>query len=466
MKIATEFNYNKYSIKNNIQLFTIGIGFSVVFILSFSFDITVENSLLFLALSGCLALMFSIHTIYSLFLILVFVPLQGVFHVSVLFGIVVLISFLVCYPNIQVKDFSNPFQKAIIIYILSVIPSLYNSISPLMSVAMFFNFISMLLIMLITKIAMDSRKRMMNVVYLYLTGVLINSVYVIYEGVLTGKRTWGFSGIFYVDFVGLATLISLILFIYSSKTKKMFFGLLTVISIIGLILTQTRNAWLSAAISILLLLIFLIKNAKKYKISSKSLILVLFLLVGVSIISYFGASTFSTKLDERLSEKSQTTVLDDDPYSAGENSFVTRAFIWHTAVMAFLEHPIIGIGTYSFPFSSQIYYKIPKSFYEIFVKGRTPHVTYLAVLTETGIIGFLGFIFFLFIVSKTVLGNLSVIISRGDIASKLLINWGFVYILISMLMTDAWLWGQQAMILGIFLGLILADYNFTKIEKS
>lgn len=415
---------------------------------------------------GSLAFLFSFHTIYAFFVILIFVPLQWVFQISVIYSIVVFLSFVVCFPTIRMEDFSNPFKKSIIIYILCVLPSLYNSVDPLLSIAMFYNFLGMLLIMLVTMITMNDRTKMLNVLYLYLIGVLINSFYVIYQSIQTGKRTFGFSGIFYVDFVGLAALLSLILFIYSSGTKKIFFGFSTIISVIGLILTQTRNAWLSATVSILLLFIFLIINAKKYRISSKSLVMVLVFLIVVTVIGYFSASTFSTKLDERLSGKSQTTILVDDPSSAGENSFVTRAFIWHTAIMAFLEHPLIGIGIYSFPFSSQIYYKIPKSFFEIFVRERTPHITYLAVLTETGLIGLMGFIYFLFIVARTVFHNLSIIISGDEIVTKLLINWVFIYILISMLMTDAWLWGQQVMILGMFLGLILADNNIRKFQEK
>ena len=466
MKIVAELTGSQYTIKNNIKLFFIGISASIICVLLFFFGLSLEKSFIALVAVICLAFLFNFYSVYSLFIFSIFVPFQWVFHASVFFSIIVLISFTVNYPDVKIKDFSNPLKKSILIYLLSVIPSLYNSIEPLMSIVMFYNFAGMLVIMFVTMIAIDTNKKMMGVIYLYLAGVFVNSIYVIFLAASTGKRAWGFSGIFYVDFVGLATIISLILFIYSSGIKKIIFSLLLMVSLFGLLLTQTRNAWLSTAVSILLLFFFLIKNSKKYLISFKALVMIIITVATVVVIGYFGSSTFSTNLGDRLNQKSQTTELDDDPYSAGENSFVTRAFIWHTAVMAFIEHPIIGIGTYSFPFSSQNYYKIPKSFYEIFVRNRDPHITYLAVLTETGIVGFIGFMFFIVAIVKLVLNSLKLPVDKTDVIRTVIICFVFAYIIFSMAMTSSWIWGQQSMIMGIFLGMLIGNNNMlTKKSK-
>lgn len=440
-------------------LFFIGISISVICVLAFLFGFSLEQPLLFLAAAISLALLFNFHLVYSLFILLIFVPLQWIFHTSVLFSVIVMISFFVCFPDVKAKDFSNPLNKSILTFILLSMPSLYNSIQPLMSVAMFYNFIGMLVIMYVTMISMDTHKKMMNVIYFYLAGVLLNSFYVIFQAIATGKRVWGFSGIFYVDFVGLAIILSLILFIYSSGIKKIIFSLIMIISIVGLILTQTRNAWISTIVVATTFFLYLLKQSDKKFIKKYNVIGILLVVSLITFVLYFSASSFSTKLETRLSGKAQTFELTDAPESAGENSFIQRAFIWHTATMAFLEHPIIGIGAYSFPFSSQLYYKIPKPFYKTFVQEKTPHITYLAVLTETGAVGFTGFILLLVSVIKLLLTNLMIASKKSDIMRTFLICWAMIYIIISMAMTDAWLFGQQVMIWGIILGLLLANFR-------
>ena len=150
---------------------------------------------------------------------------------------------------------------------------------------------------------------------------------------------------------------------------------------------------------------------------------------------------------------------DDNTESVGENSFVSRLMIWHTAISAYAEHPYIGIGAYSFRHSSQLYYKIPKEFYKEFVKKKTPHVTYLQVLTETGIIGFIGFMIFIYAVIRYSLKTLKVGTSLQATQVKLMIIWSLVYIIFSMMMTESWLYGQYIIWLGILLGMLV---NFRK----
>jgi O-antigen ligase len=167
--------------------------------------------------------------------------------------------------------------------------------------------------------------------------------------------------------------------------------------------------------------------------------------------------SISTKVDvgERLDVNKNTVSLTDDPESVGLNSFVSRAMIWHTAIYAFLEHPIIGIGPYAFKHTSQLYYIIPKGFYELYVEGRTPHITYLQVLTETGIIGFLAFLFFIITVIKLIVQSLKLLVERDDFIISLMIIWSLVYIIFSMMMTESWLYGPYIVWFGVLLGFLI-----------
>ena len=141
------------------------------------------------------------------------------------------------------------------------------------------------------------------------------------------------------------------------------------------------------------------------------------------------------------------------------NSIVSRFLIWHTALKAFFKHPIVGIGAYSFCFDSQFYRTIPLVLYKIWVKGMSPHITYLAVLTETGIVGFIGFAIFLVSTLRMGLKSVTHSITNGQKYFSLGIFIIQIYVFFSMAVTDAWLWGQCGMLWSMILGISLANYN-------
>jgi O-antigen ligase len=141
------------------------------------------------------------------------------------------------------------------------------------------------------------------------------------------------------------------------------------------------------------------------------------------------------------------------------NSLISRLLIWHTALNAFFHHPIVGIGAYSFCFDSQHYRTIPLFLYKDFVKDLSPHITYLAVLTETGIVGVIGFLFFL--LSTLKMGYTS--IKRSKTVTDKYFSFGIfivqIYIAFTMSISDAWLWGQCGMLWSIVLGISVANYK-------
>jgi O-antigen ligase len=176
------------------------------------------------------------------------------------------------------------------------------------------------------------------------------------------------------------------------------------------------------------------------------------LILALALVSLFSHSKFG-RFGQFFHGKSHS----DGPLVS--NTLVSRLLIWHTAIKAFLYHPIIGIGAYCFRFDSKYYCAIPKIFYKAFVQDLGPHITYLAVLTETGIIGFLGFVLFLLSTIRMALKS----VAMADTENQKYFSLGMlilqIYILFSMCMTDAWLWGQCGMLWGIILGVSWANYQ-------
>lgn len=463
MKIITDFNDNQYSIKNNIQLFSIGIGFSIVLILSFYFGLPLELFFLLLGVIICSALLFSFNLTYYIFLALAFVPYVYILrvHPAVVFSIFLLISALINFKGNLIKEVNNQLLFPLLIYFVSTLPSFVNTPAPLLSLRDLSNLISLIIVFFVTILGFSSKKKMMFVFSIFIVAVFLHSLFVIYLGVTTGSRVFGILGVYYIDYAGLGSVVTFILALYNKGTKRIIFSTIFIIITLGLILTQTRNAWFSAAFAIGTLILFLFFNAKKAFIKRSILILLALAVIGLLIVSSSGTGV---DVGDRLDVNKRAITLTDDPESVGLNSFVSRSMIWHTAFYAFLEHPLIGIGPYAFKYTSQLYYVIPKGFYKLYVEGRTPHITYLQVLTETGIVGFMAFLFFIIALIKLLVQSLKLLIERDDFIITLMIIWSLVYIIFSMMMTESWLYGPYIVWLGVLLGFLVN--NKKRLEKN
>jgi O-antigen ligase len=94
--------------------------------------------------------------------------------------------------------------------------------------------------------------------------------------------------------------------------------------------------------------------------------------------------------------------------------------------------------------------------YQRYVKGVSPHQTFIAVLTETGIVGAIGFGVFLVALLRLTFGGVRMARDRPAKARGLFVATAVLYCIVSMFFTDAWLWGQGIVLLGIVTGVMLA----------
>lgn len=284
--------------------------------------------------------------------------------------------------------------------------------------------------------------------------VFINGLFVIYQAVTQDVRSFGFTGIMYVDYVGLAIVMTFCLSLFNYGSKRLLYLGLLLIFVIMSFLTQTRNPWISITFTIVILLFYSIRKSEELKINKRLLIAILMIFVIAIPLTYLAIQQLNPDLVSRVQTKSFEGTFDE--YGMVENSLVSRALIWDTALNAFFHHPIVGIGVYSFPLSSEMYSEIPKFLYDLYVKGVTPHMGYLAVITETGLIGFIGFMVLILAIIRLIFQNLSLAGSSDEKLLSSILSWSLMYITISLGMTDAWLWGQGPILWGILLGLTLA----------
>jgi O-antigen ligase len=292
--------------------------------------------------------------------------------------------------------------------------------------------------------------------------IFVNGITLILEVFLTQGRAYGVAGIMYVDYVGIGILLTLISLILTKNRKILNLSFLVILLLFS-ILTQTRNIYVTLFITIFILFIYLIKNSKEFEIKRSSLIILIAVFITVFIISFVVVNQVSPEFTERFTRIGKVEqVLDKE--GRLQSTLFTRVLIWSTSINAFNAHPIIGIGAFAFPFSSYQYYTIPDYLFETYVKGLSPHQGYLAVLTETGIIGFIGFLIFIYFIFKVSKNNLRLAKTGEEKYRAVSLLFLLVYIAVSLLMTDAWLWGQGAILWGLVLGWNLA-YRRNLIEK-
>ncbi len=432
--------------------------FFMHFVLNLSIGMKGIFVLLFIGVSFFSVLNFYLS--YSILLFLLFLPHFYAVHQVIAFSYILLLSFLVNFRGDFLKELKNPVLTALLLYILLMLPSLVTTPKKLLSIRDMSNIIALLLMFCITLISFKDYKKIISVFYFFIFAIFMHTLWVIYLGITTGERVFGILWVYYIDFAGLGALISIILFFYSKGISKVIFGISSVAITYGLILTQTRNAWLSFAVAFGSLLIFLIIKGEKFKIKRFATVITLLVMIGIIGGAMILRNEATSNIGDRLDEQSESVQIDEQDPTALNNSLITRILIWHTSYKAFLQKPVFGIGAYSFRFISELYYEIPKPFYEEFVKERTPHVTYLQVLTETGIVGLVAFLIFIIAIFKQIIQTLSrPNKTKQEIKLSLLICWSLIYIIFSMLMTESWLYGQYAVWTGILLGLLISNYK-------
>lgn len=404
--------------------------------------------------AGTLVILFDFDLSFSVLVFVALMPLIYVLrvHPAVIFSCVVLISALINFKGDLIGEVKNSLWFPLFLYLFSTLPSFVNTHDVVLSLRDYSNLISLFIVFFVALLGFSDSRKMERVFYFFVGAVFLHSLYVIYLGITSGTRAFGILGVYYIDYAGLASLLTFILMIYSRGIKRLLFSVSFVLITLGLIITQTRNAWISTAFAIVTLMIFLYRNGSRHFVKRKTITIISVVLIVLMGAAILGAGV---NVGQRLDVANQTVTLTDDPESVGTNSFVSRVMIWHTAVFSFLEHPVIGIGAYSFKHTSQFFYVIPKGFYKLWVEGRTPHITYLQVLTETGILGLVFFLVFIGAVIKLLLMTIRMPMNEKDNVVRLMTAWSLIYIMFSMMMTESWLYGPYIVWFGIMLGFLV-----------
>jgi len=173
------------------------------------------------------------------------------------------------------------------------------------------------------------------------------------------------------DFLGgyLAMVFPLGFSLFLFRKRKLFFCISSVLVFLSLLLTFTRSAWVSWAISVcFLVIIFLIYRPEVIK---KNLVWLTGGLLGFILLALILNFIKGGMILSRVSAI----------FNWGEYNVQVRFGLWRSALEVFRRSPITGVGLDNF---------------KIVAQGCRIHNEYLQILAETGILGLIAFSWLIF----------------------------------------------------------------------
>jgi O-antigen ligase len=367
------------------------------------------------------------------------------------------LSFIVTHRDIAWKGFASPLTAPILVYGLCIVPSFLNASKPDMSIVGLGNVAAFLVVLYTAGAGLKTHREIRQMAGLYLAVTFLNGLIVIALSAAGERRPFGVSGIMYVDYAALGVCMSVAMSAVSRGSTRVLLAFLACVITLALILTQTRNTWISAGITLTVLIMYLIMHPEIAGLSRKKLFAVaVAAIVGIAVLGAVVVS-LNPNVARRATELTGGGMNPADQQGSQINSLVSRYLIWDTALHAFIAHPVVGIGAYAFPYSSRHYSTLPAEWYELYVEGNSPHETYIAVLAETGVVGMLGFLVFVVAALRCAYRSIALVPHAQGKRYGFVAAIGVTYCFVSMGFTDAWMWGQGIVLLGIVLAAMVAN---------
>jgi O-antigen ligase len=418
------------------------------------------------ALGLLLMLLKQVELTLGLLVVVLFVDFPvSIFSSAVWFTIIVALAFLVNHRDFAWKELSSPLTVPLLVYGFAVLPSLLNAVNPWRCIAMFLNVFAFLTATYVTFMNVRTMDVIGRLTRVYLGMALVNALSLIPVAVMSGRRDYGFAGIMYVDYSGLAvSVLAAIALMSDGRRRVLALGVSFVVGI-ALVLTQTRNAWLSALITLVFVAGYVVRYPFLAGLSRKQMFSSV-VAGGLLLAIVAGSAIFvNPAIEQRAMDVTRSGAIEAGESVLVQNSVITRLMIWHTAYNAFVAHPWIGIGVYGFAQASQLYSRLPPLFYDRYVRGNSAHVTFFAVLVETGIVGMVGFLVFLGSILRVAFRSVHEVVGIEAQRNAFVGLVAIIYCTVSMFFTDAWMWGQGIVLWGLIVGLVLANRRINSTQE-
>jgi len=418
----------------------------------FSLELWIPLAIVFL-IPFMILILFDIRSSIYFLLISVFI---GVFIFKEPYGLrpvdllIIFTLFAYIFHKIYTLDFSipiNELSKPAFIFLTAIFISLLDASNFQKGLLNYFKHFELFLLFFILADLFSSwslarlRRLVEYFIYIASAATLIALVFIFFG---ENVRAFGITGTPLPDLT-VSALIASITFLIMSKNRRRTQKFLALASILflGLVMTQTRGAWLSFSISFLFLSYLLLKKSipgtkrKLFKIFFLGL-----LLIGLLFIVFQSAFI---GISHRVS---QVQYLD-----VGTIQF--RFILWHAAITAFLANPLNGIGLGHFSLLSDQFSDIGKSaIFKENIEGLSAHNVLISYLSETGLIGISALIFFYYSIMKLSTKTYNRIKSNVNLDIVIIIRTILFFVIVSSAYAGSWFWGLNGTQFMIFLAML------------
>jgi len=433
-----------------------GIALSLLFAVAQALGNGSTASLILLPVAALLLLALSSPELALVGLTLfLFIDLHlSLFVGAVLFTPIVALSFVLHHRDFAWKEFSTPLSKPLLLFGLAVLPSLLNALNPFACIEKMYNLVAFLIAMYGVLLTTRTPAAMRRLVLVFLVMTALTGADVIRVAVATGKRDYGFAGVLFVDYAGIAVNAVALMALFTKGWRRFALLILGIVIGMGLILTQTRNAWIATALTLTVSLGYLIRYPEIAGVTRKRMITIAAFCVGALVLLAVATISLNPAVGTRATDITNPNTQETAEGIIIRNTLLTRMIIWDTALQAFLAHPVIGIGMYGFIDASFEYTRVPQLLYELYVRGNSAHITYLGVAAETGLVGLTAFLFLIVSIIRLGAGTVR---RAADLQERRYAAVAFsalIYCTLSMFLTDAWIYGQGIVLFGIIVGLV------------
>lgn len=256
-----------------------------------------------------------------------------------------------------------------------------------------FYFISWMLI--------QNREELKRLFHFFLAGALA-IIGFIFFGIINGKGLWtqftplstpgvrilAFTHGLYLSLAFMAVIVYLIL--GKNKLKKRYLYWILPIWLIGIVGTMMRHLWINLILALLIIYYFVPKKKKKiFRKLAKNFSLIF--LIGLTFVIYFvsispnSQSAFFVQNTVHDIEERGVSIIN----ARADKSFNWRKLVWNTAYDDFKNNPVLGIGT------GKLIYVQTQNYHD-YVEIRNIHNSFLAILIQTGFLGFGILAYFLY----------------------------------------------------------------------
>src|SRR5688572_1403047 len=198
-------------------------------------------------------------------------------------------------------------------------------------------------------------------------------------GFMTNRNLFGSALAFLLPFV-------IYTFYAGKRSWKITAGFALTVIAVSLLLSQTRSAWLSGIsvfiVSLLLVLIFVPSQRKRWMLSSLAAIAVAAVIVSLLIFS-----DKESELAKSVTERAASLTVNTTPQSAADVNTSERLKMWKKTLSLIKDHPLMGVGSGNWKVVIPSYGLANTVFAKGYFAPDRVHNTYLQITSETGVPG-------------------------------------------------------------------------------